>query len=105
MILQAFPSSYGSRRFVHVTRVLIAGFFHPDRFLVDLGVYVWLWLIVLNLYFWLAKLINNFNVFNNIKITLYSSVCMRTSGEKVRISDKAERVQSFSYPQIRPFSR
>jgi len=26
---------------------------------------------------------------------------MRTSGEKVRISDEAERVQSVSYPHIR----
>jgi len=29
-------------------------------------------------------------------MTLYYSVCMRTSGEKVRISDEAERVQSVS---------
>jgi len=40
------------------------------------------------------KLISNFNVFNNIKITLHYSVYMRTSGEKVRISDDAEHVQS-----------
>ena len=44
------------------------------------------------------------NVFNNIKITLYYSVCMRTSGEKARISDEAERVQSVSCPHIRSFS-
>ena len=31
---------------------------------------------------------------------LYISVCMRTSSEKVRISDEAERVQSVSYPYI-----
>jgi len=30
---------------------------------------------------------------------------MRTSGEKVRISDEAERVQSVSYSHIRPLSR
>jgi len=30
---------------------------------------------------------------------------MRTSGEKVRISDEAERVQSVSYPHIRWLSR
>jgi len=40
------------------------------------------------------KLINNCNVFSNIKITSHYSVFMRTSGEKVRISDEAERVQS-----------
>jgi len=40
------------------------------------------------------KFISNFNVFNNKKITLYYSVCMGTSGEKVRLSDEAERVQS-----------
>ena len=42
--------------------------------------------------------------FNNIKITLYYSVCMGTLGEKVRISDEAERVQSVSYPHIRSLS-
>ena len=29
---------------------------------------------------------------------------MHTSGEKVRISDEAERVQSVSYPQYRSLS-
>jgi len=33
----------------------------------------------------------------NIKITLHYSVYMRTSGEKVRISHEAERVQAVSY--------
>jgi len=46
------------------------------------------------------KFMSKFTVFNNIKITLYYSVCMCTSGEKVRISDEAERVQSVSYPHI-----
>ena len=41
---------------------------------------------------------------DNIKMTLYYSVCMRTPGEKIRISDEAERVQSVSYPQIRSLS-
>ena len=41
----------------------------------------------------------------NAKITLHCSVCMRTSGEKVRISDEAERVQSVSYFHIRSLSR
>jgi len=50
------------------------------------------------------KLISNFNVFNNIKITLHHSVYMRTSGEKVRISDEAERVQSVSYSHMRSLS-
>ena len=43
-------------------------------------------------------------MFNNIKITLYYSVYMCTSGEKVRISDEAERVQSVSYSHIRSLS-
>jgi len=51
-----------------------------------------------------TKFINNFNVFNNIKITLYNSVYMGTSGEKVRISDEGERVQSVSYSHIRSLS-
>jgi len=51
------------------------------------------------------KLISNFNVFNNIKITLHYSVYMRTSGEKVRMSNEAERVQSVSYSHIRSLSR
>ena len=50
------------------------------------------------------KLINNFNVFNNTKITLNYSVYMCTSGEKVRISNEAERVQSVSYSHIRSLS-
>ena len=41
---------------------------------------------------------------SNIKITLHHSVYMRTSGEKVRISDEAERVQSVSYSHIRSLS-
>jgi len=52
-----------------------------------------------------TKNISNFNVFNNIKVTLYNSVYMRTSAEKLRISDKAERVPSVSYPRIRSLSR
>jgi len=36
---------------------------------------------------------SKFNAFNNIKITLHYSVYMRTSGEKIRILDEAERVQ------------
>jgi len=43
-------------------------------------------------------------VFNNIKITLHYSVYMRTSGEKVHISDEAERVPSVSYSHIRSLS-
>jgi len=41
---------------------------------------------------------------NNVKITLHYSVYMRTSGEKVHISDEAERVQSISYSHIRSLS-
>jgi len=36
-------------------------------------------------------------VLNNKKITLYYGACMRTSGEKERISDETERVQWVSY--------
>jgi len=54
-----------------------------------------------SVFFWSDKIISNFNVFGDIKITLYYSVCMRTSGEKMRISDEAEHVQSISYPHIR----
>jgi len=43
-------------------------------------------------------------MFNNIKLILYCSVYMRASGENVRISDEAERVQSVSYSHIRSFS-
>ena len=54
--------------------------------------------------FWTDKLIRNLTVFNNIKIPLHYSVYMRTSGEKVRISDEAECVQSVSYSHIRSLS-
>ena len=50
------------------------------------------------------KLIRNFNVFNNIKITLHYSIYMRTSDEKVHISDEAERLQSVSYSHTRSLS-
>jgi len=45
-------------------------------------------------------------VFNNIKtgLTLHYSVYMRTSGEKVRISDEVERVQSVLYSHRRSLS-
>ena len=43
-------------------------------------------------------------MFNNIKKVLHYSVYMRTSREKVSISDEAERVQSVSYSHIRSFS-
>ena len=51
--------------------------------------------------FFCNKLISNFNVFNDIKIILHYSVYLRTLGEKVRISDEAERVQSVSYSRVR----
>jgi len=43
-------------------------------------------------------------MFNNIMITLYYRVYMGTSGEKIRISDEAERVQWVSYHYIRSLS-
>jgi len=51
-----------------------------------------------------TKFISNFKVFNNIKVTLYYSAYMLTSGEKVCISDEAELVPSVSYSHIRSFS-
>jgi len=50
------------------------------------------------------KLISHCNKFSNIKITLHYSVFTRTSGEKVRISDEAERVKSVWYSHIRSLS-
>ena len=41
---------------------------------------------------------------SNIKITLHYSVYMSTSGEKVRLSDEVERVQSVSCSHIRSLS-
>ena len=52
-----------------------------------------------------TKHISNFNVFNNVKISIYDSVYMRASDAKARISDEAEHVQSVSYPHIRSLSR
>ena len=53
---------------------------------------------------WEYKLINNFSVSSNIKKALHYSVYMSTSGEKVRISDEAECVQSVSCSHIRSLS-
>jgi len=58
----------------------------------------------ISVFFEVIKPISNFNVFNNIKITLHYSVYMRASGEKVRVSDEAERVESVSYSHIRSLS-
>jgi len=44
------------------------------------------------------------NVLNNVKIALHYSVCMRTSGEKVLVSDETDRLQLVSYSQIRSLS-
>ena len=83
----------------HLPRLPIRFFFRPDLFFSRPG-------CVGNsmICFWSDKLISNFNVFNNIKIALHYSVYMRTSDEKVRISDEAERVQSVSYSHIRSLS-
>jgi len=87
----------------HVTRVPTEFFFHPDLFfLVDLCVEVIMKNSVISVFF--KVVISNFNLFNNIKITLHYSVYMRTSGEKVRILDEAERVQSVLYSHIRSLS-
>jgi len=88
----------------HVTTAPTEGFFHPDLFLVDLCVQVIMKNRVKSVFF---EVINSsaFNVFNNIKITLHYIVYMRTSGQKVLISDEAERVQSVSYSHIRSLPR
>jgi len=74
--------------FPHVTRAPTAGFSHPDLlFFSRPGC---------------LRLV--MNVFNNIQLSLYYGVYMCASGDKVRISDEAERVQSISYPHIRSLS-
>ena len=103
--LSMFSSSYGSRRFAACDQGLQLRVFSTQIcFLVDLGVWVYLRKIAWNLCFLSDKLISNFNVFNNIEITSHYSVYMGTSGETVRISDGAERVQSVSYSHIRSLS-
>jgi len=81
----------------HGTRAPTEGFFHPDLFFsrpVCLGYYEKSHDIC---EFWGDKLISNISAFNNIKLALHYSVHMRTSGEKIRILDEAEHVQSVSY--------
>jgi len=88
----------------HVTIAPTGVFFQPDLFFsrpVCLGCYEKSRDICV---FRSNKLISNFNVFNNIKITVHHSVYMPTPGEKARISDEAERVQSVSCSHIRPLS-
>jgi len=100
-----FTSSYGSRRFGAWDQGSHLGFFPPRSVFLSRPV-------GLSYYeksrdicvFWSDKLINNFNVSSSIKITLHCGVYMRTSGEKVCISDEAERVQSVSYSHMRSLS-
>ena len=90
--LQMFTSSYGSRRFGAWDKGSHWGFFSPRSIFsrpVCLGYY---WKSRDICVFWSDKLINNFNLSSNTKITLHYCVYMSTSGEKVRISDEAERV-------------
>ena len=102
--LQMFTSSYGGRRFAACDQGSHWCFFPPRSVFWSTCVSRLLWKIAWNLCCWSNKHISNFNVFNNIRITLHYSVYMRTSGEKVRISDEAERVQSVSYSHIRSLS-
>jgi len=102
--LQMLTSSYSSRRFAAWDQGSHCFFFHPDTFFsrpVCLGLIMKNRVISV---FLIDKLISNFNVFNNIKITLHYSVYMRPSGEKVRIYDEAERVHLVSYSHIRSLS-
>ena len=101
--LQMLTSSYGSVRFVACDQGPHWGFSQPDLFFsrpVCLGEITKNRVKV----FGSHNFISNFNVFNNLKITLHYSVYMRTSGEKVRISGETERVQSVSYSHIRSLS-
>jgi len=101
--LQMFTSSYGSRRFAACDQGSHWGIFHPHLFFsrhVCVGYYEKSCDICV---FWSDKLISNFNLFNNIKITLHYTVYMCTS-DKVHISDEAQRVQSVSYSHIRSLS-
>jgi len=80
-----FTSSYGSRRFAACDQGFHWGFFHPGLFFsrpVCPGYYEKSREVCV---FWSDKLISNFNVFNNIKVTLHYSVYMRTSGESTHI--------------------
>jgi len=76
-----------------VTRAPTEGFFHTDLFLS--------WTVCLG--YEKSREICVFEVINSSatsmcwRITLHYSVYIRTLGEKVRISDEAERVQSVSY--------
>jgi len=103
--LQMFSSSYGSRTFAACDQGSHWGFFPPksvfsstcvSRFNYEKSREICV--------FWSDKLISIFNLFSNIKTTLHYSVYMRTSGEKVRISDYAESVQSVSYSHTRSLS-
>jgi len=84
-----FPLKFFSTQICFFSRPVCLGYYEKPRDICVLSNY---------------KLINNFNVFSNIKITSHYSVYMRTSGEKVRISDGAERVQPVSYSHIRSLS-
>jgi len=105
--LQKFTSSYGSRSFatceffpltsVFFSRCGCFGFIMKNHIKS-------VFFKVINSSATSTKFISNINVFNNIKMTLYYSVCMHTSGEKIHISDEAERVQSISYSHIRSLS-
>jgi len=86
-----------------MTRAPTEGFFPPrSAFLVHLRVQVIMKYHMISV-FLSDKLISNFNVFNNIKITL--CVYMRTSGEKIHTLDETEHVQSVSYSHIRHLPR
>ena len=103
--LEMFISSYGSRRFSACDQGSHCFFSHSDLFFESTCVSRFNYEKSHEIcVFWSDKLISNFNVFNNIKITLHYSVYMRTSGEKVRISDEPQRVQSVSYSHIRSLS-
>ena len=101
---KSWSSRYGSMRFSACGQGSHWVFFHPDLFLVDCVSRFNYEKSREICVFWSDKHISNFSVFNNIKITWHYSVYMRTSGEKVHIPDEAERVQSVSYPHIRPLS-
>jgi len=100
--LQMFSSSYGSRSFASCDQGSHWVFFPPRSVFSSTCVYRFNYAKSREIcVFWSDKLISIFNLFNNIKITLHYSVYMRTSGEKLPVSDEAERVQSVWYSHIR----
>ena len=102
--LQTFTSSWVVGVFSRVANAPFAVFFPPriDFFRRPACLGLIMKNRVKSVFFEAINNISNFNVFNIIKLTLHYSVHTRTAGEKLRISDEAERVNGFisSYKNI-----